>query len=149
MILGILAAIVVPRYSTASEESRRATAMDQLRIFREQISLYKAEHNELWPGVTAATPAGTAAQFVDHLTLYTDVAAGTAATRDATHKFGPYLPTIPANPISGLKTVKFDFTTNAIPAADNTTGWIFQPATGRLSINTGATDAAGKTYVSY
>lgn len=149
MILAILASIVVPRYSTVTDEGRRAAIADQLRIFRDSVALYTAEHNERRPGTSAAVPAGSVALLISQLTTYTDIAGNTSATKDATHKFGPYLPVMPANPISELSTVKLDSTTAAVPTADDTTGWIYQPATGRVSINLGATDGAGKTYVNY
>lgn len=149
MILGILAALIIPRYASASDEARRAAVSDQLRLFRDQINLYSAEHRDTLPGVTASAPAGNVVTFVAHLTNYSDASGNVAATKSATHKLGPYLPTIPSNPISGTATVKIDLTTNPVPAADEATGWIFQPRTGRLSINSGALDASGKAYVSY
>jgi general secretion pathway protein G len=149
MILGILAAIVIPQYSSATSESRRATIADQLRLYRDQINVYKAQHTDNVPGVTAAVPAGSVALFAAHLTTYTDVAGDSSATKDATHKFGPYLPVMPLNPINGLDTVKIDATSATVPTPDGTTGWIYQPSTGRLSINLTTQDPDGKAYVSY
>lgn len=149
MILGILAALVIPRFASATDESRRAAVADQLRLYRDQINVYKAQHADMVPGVTAAVPAGTVPLFISHLTGYTDVNGDAAAAPDTTHKFGPYLPSMPLNPISNLDTVKIDSTNDVVPTADGTTGWIFQPATGRLSINLGTNDANGKAYVSY
>jgi prepilin-type N-terminal cleavage/methylation domain-containing protein len=149
MILGILAAIVIPRYASATDESRRAATADQLRLYRDQINVYKAQHAELLPGTTAAAPAGSATLFAAHLTTYSDLAGATSTTKDATHKFGPYLSSMPLNPISGLDTVKIDPSTATEPTPDGTTGWIFQPATGRLSINLATQDPDGKAYVSY
>ena len=149
MILGILASVVIPRYSSATDESRRAAVADQLRLYRDQVNVYRAQHSELWPGVTAGTPAGSEAILKSHLTGITDSNGNTSTTRDSTFKFGPYLPFMPQNPINGLDTVKIDASTAAIPTPDGTTGWIYQPVTGRVSINLGASDADGKTYVSY
>lgn len=149
MILGILAALVMPRFVSATDESRRTTLLDQLRICREQLAVYKAQHGEMWPGTTASVPAGDGALFKSHLTTYTDIDGNAQAGKDATHKFGPYLPSIPVNPISGMDTVKIDASADPLPTPDGTTGWIFQPATGRLSANLSTSDPNGKTYVSY
>ena len=149
MILGILAAIIIPQYASATNESRRATIADQLRLYRDQINVYKAQHTDNVPGVTAAVPAGSVALFAAHLTSHTDAAGNNSATRSATFKYGPYLPVMPLNPINGLATVKIDATSAAVPTPDGTTGWIYQPATGRLSINLTTQDPDGKAYVNY
>ena len=148
MILSILAMIVMPRYSLASDEARHTALKDQLRVVREQVVVFSAQHGGRWPGLTSAGAVGTPDLFLKHLTTYSDAAGTTAATKSATAKFGPYLLMTPENPISQLKTVKIDSTT-ALPTADNSTGWIYQPLTGRLFVNSTGTDPYGKAYISY
>ena len=149
MILGILASIIVPHYVGASDESRHAAIVDQLRMMRDQVNIYRAEHREQFPGTTAAVPGGTIAMFVGQFTQYTDADGDVAAAKDATHKFGPYLPSIPLNPMSGTDTIKYDWSYDAIPTPDDSTGWIYQPFTGRLSLNKTGNDKDGTAYVAY
>src|SRR4051812_14879368 len=73
MIIGILAAIAVPKFSNASQTARENSLKEDLRLMRTSISVYKSEHpaNPGYPaGNTAGTP--TAAITQDQLLKYTD-----------------------------------------------------------------------------
>ena len=50
IILGILAAIAIPQFSSASGEARLSTMRDILRFMRSQITVYKAQHQDVPPG---------------------------------------------------------------------------------------------------
>ena len=67
VILGLLAALVVPNLTTTAEDAARSTARSQLAAVRSQIELYKLRHSgmipppagtdgtdQLWPAMTAA-----------------------------------------------------------------------------------------------
>src|SRR5438105_7827710 len=49
-ILGIIATIVVPQFSTASNTARENMLKDELRYLRTQIVVYKAQHHDVNPG---------------------------------------------------------------------------------------------------
>ncbi len=87
VILGILAAIVIPQFTQASTEAREASLASNLQTMRSQVELYKIQHSDALPG------AGTLS-FVDALTLQSNI-LGAAGT-----DFGPYLQTIPVNPFA-------------------------------------------------
>lgn len=91
VILGILAAIVIPQFSDASTQSKVSNLQSSLQTMRSQISLYKIQHNDVAPAVLT---------FRDQMCTYTDVDGGTSATKDATHIFGPYLREVPMNPFT-------------------------------------------------
>lgn len=114
IVLGILAAIVVPQFSTASDDANLSALTTNLQTIRAQIELYKIQHNGSYP---------TLASFVAQMTAGTKV-DGTAGT-----DFGPYLLTIPANPFSGVSKV-----TNTTPPA-STLGWFYDQATGQFAAN--------------
>lgn len=96
VILGILAAIVIPQFSSASTEAKENSLQSSLQTMRSQISLYKIQHNDVAPVV---------ATFEAQMTTYTDIDGGTAAAKDATHTFGPYLQSVPLNPFTAGNTV--------------------------------------------
>ncbi len=83
VILGILAAIVIPQFTQASTEARESSLASNLQTMRSQIELYKIQHSDVWPDTT-------------------DLAAFTAdmCTQDAVDGFGPYLQQIPVNPFA-------------------------------------------------
>jgi general secretion pathway protein G len=137
IILGILAAIVIPQFTEASSEARQSSLATNLQEVRGQIQLYKAQHGDVYPDATG---------LVAELTQYSNATGGTQATPDAAHTFGPYLQTIPTNPVSNLNTVRVvanGATAFAAPAADG--GWYLNSVTGEFRADLMAThvDDAG------
>ena len=49
VILGILAAIVVPQFTNATEQAEETAAHSQLNVLRGQVSLYFAKHGTVTP----------------------------------------------------------------------------------------------------
>jgi type II secretion system protein G len=49
VILGILAAIVIPQFTNASEDAKDSAAKSQLQTIRNQIELYRVKHNGVTP----------------------------------------------------------------------------------------------------
>lgn len=74
----------------------------------------------------------------------------TAAPGTAGYGLGPYVrERLPDNPINGLNTVLIVADAAAFPAADDSTGWIFQPQTGRLRANSTGTAPSGRNYYDF
>src|SRR3954469_16041041 len=75
VIIGILAAIAVPKLSNASQVARENSLKEDLRLLRTQISVYRANHRDAYPGYPGGDSAQTPTQqvFSDQLTLYTDI----------------------------------------------------------------------------
>src|SRR5947209_4556497 len=57
-ILGILAAIAVPKLANASQVARENSLKDDLRQLRTQFGVYRSQHSNVCPGY----PGGDAAQ---------------------------------------------------------------------------------------
>ena len=51
-VLGILAAIVIPQFTNASEAAKASSVLSQLQTLRSQVELYKNQHNNEYPTVT-------------------------------------------------------------------------------------------------
>ena len=49
VILGILAAIVIPQFTNASETARASSLNTQLQSIRSQLELYQLQHNGEYP----------------------------------------------------------------------------------------------------
>ncbi len=90
IILGILAAVVIPQFSDASVDARVSAMVTNLGTIRGQLEFYRMQHNGNYPTFAALTAQMTAG---------TDVtgAPGTA--------FGPYLQRIPNNPFTNTNIV--------------------------------------------
>ena len=58
VILGILAAIVIPQFTEASTEAKESRLVSDLQTMRSQIELYKIQHNDELPGRINPVGAG-------------------------------------------------------------------------------------------
>lgn len=121
VILGILAAIVVPQFSNAADDTKESAMKQNLVRMRQQIELYRQEHNGNHP---------TLANFIDQMTLASDQTGATAAIGTADYPFGPYLQKMPRNPY-----------TDTIPIGDGAVGtsaWYYDETTGHIAPNDSA-----------
>jgi general secretion pathway protein G len=120
IILGILAAVVIPQFSDASTDARLSALTTNLQTIRGQISLYQLQHNGSYPEQTT---------FSDQMTKKTD-ADGTV---NASGKFGPYLQRIPNNPFTVGGTG--NDVTNSSAAINK--AWYYEATTGEFKANDG------------
>lgn len=127
VILGILAAIVIPQFTDASTEAKTSSLCSDLQTVRSQIELYKIQHNDALPSMTLSA-SGDNALTQTTLVDGTVVAAGTA------NSFGPYLQKMPKNAFSGVQTVATgtDAPSSITPNA-TTGGWYFNTTTGAFN----------------
>jgi general secretion pathway protein G len=131
IILGILAAVVIPQFNTAAAESKEAALASNLATIRQAVELYKVQHNDTFP--TSA--------IVDELTKQTDV----DGTVSATGKYGPYIRNaFPADPINSLDTVTTGATMPA--AAAGAAGWVYCTANGEFRADCTGTGPSGTDY---
>ncbi len=140
VILGILAAIAVPRMSRSATAAADNAVMADLAVIRNAIDLFQTEHGGAYPALADVTNA---------LTQYSDI-NGTAfsATKDtATGKiYGPYLRSIP--PLSvGANKGKNTFTGTLGGAF----AWVYDATTGAVTPNCpdAEVDGRGVKYNTY
>ena len=111
IILGILAAIIVPQFANASSDARATNLKTTLANVRNQIEVFKAQHNETAPALSGMWVL---------MTGQTDTSEATSNAPTGTH-WGPYLQAAPLNPLNSLTGV-----TSA--TVDSNAGWYYQPA---------------------
>ena len=118
VILGILAAIVIPQFSTAAQDSKESALKQDLFRIRQQIELYNNHHDGSYP---------TLANFINQMTLRSDISGDTAALGTDGYQFGPYLQKMPNNPF-----------TDTVPVGDGAVGtsaWYYDETTGHIAPN--------------
>jgi len=128
VILGILAAIVIPQFTEASTEAKTSSLCTDLQTVRSQIELYKIQHNDALPGTA------TGVDFETAMTTYT-LQTGAAADPQApgTGVYGPYLQKVPSNPFIATAANADDVEEGAgTPGAGNA-GWYFNTSTGAFN----------------
>ncbi|MBL8755700.1 MAG: type II secretion system protein [Planctomycetes bacterium] len=152
VILGILAAVAIPQFSDSSGEAKASSLQTNLAVLRNAIEYYKANHKGTYPGYPSGGGTPTAALFTNQMTLASKDDGSTAAVGTAGFGFGPYIrESIPANPASStnLNTVKVLADADTWPAADDSTGWIYQPKTGKIRANSTGAAPSGKNYADF
>jgi general secretion pathway protein G len=83
VILGILAAIVIPQFTSASETAKLSSVKSQLQTIRSQLELYRNQHGGGYPALSTNWDAMTT----------------------ESGGFGPYLQAAPSNPFENSTTV--------------------------------------------
>ena len=131
VILGILAAIVIPQFSQASQEARLSDLIKKLQMVRTQVELYKIQHVAQLPGT------GPHMDFVTAMTSYS-LSDGTPSIAGASKSFGRYLQKIPDNPFTLTNSVEV----SSMEPQYGTSAWFFNTNTGEFRANDTATHAA-------
>jgi general secretion pathway protein G len=152
VILGILATIVVPQFSSATQSTRENMLKDDLRYIRTQLSVFSAQHSDVSPGYPNGdrTAAPSEAEFVAQMTSFTSETCVTSPTRSGACKYGPYLVAIPRNPLNDSTSVLVIANGNPMRApANDGYGWIYRPQTQEFIANLPGTDSTGTPYASY
>ncbi len=124
IIIVVLTATVLPHFAETQGQSIESRAQFNLYCLRSQIDLYQQEHNGAVPGDDLA-----------ELLTKTN-AAGTTNRAEGPLEFGPYVGSLPINPLTGSNTVAE--ITNNPPLADDVTesdGWLYNKVDGQVWIN--------------
>jgi general secretion pathway protein G len=124
VILGILAAIVIPQFTEASTEAKLSSLCTDLQTLRSQIELYKIQHNDNPP---------LFANFVDQMTKKSDING--AVPPVLSEVYGPYVQKIPVNQFNDM----FDATgihgklDNTLTIGDDGGSWEYNQTTGAIN----------------
>lgn len=108
IILGILAAIVIPQFTNASQDARKSSVLSQLQTLRSQIELYKLQHGDAAPQLVT-----------------TGWSQLTGTTAYAGKTYGPYMQAAPVNSLANSSTVA--------AAAAAGVGWVYDETSGAIS----------------
>jgi prepilin-type N-terminal cleavage/methylation domain-containing protein len=118
VIMAVLAATIIPQFTDSQKDARESTALFNLNTLRSQIELYKAQHG-------GAVPAA-------------GLTGLTTVTQYNNKDFGPYMVSIPENPISGKKDVKAAAGNTVVVGdvtANDAGGWIYAAGSGEIRID--------------
>jgi len=139
IILGILAAVVIPQFTSSADDAKISALKSNLNGIRGALELYLVQHDSRYP---------TDPNFVYQLTQYTDPNGVSNQTKSTVYKYGPYLKQgIPKNPFNvnsdKADQVRIDTTIATIGTVradttqDGTTkGWVYVAKTGEFIANT-------------
>ncbi|HEY2827138.1 MAG TPA: type II secretion system protein [Pirellulales bacterium] len=131
VIMAVLAATIIPQFASSTDDAKSSAVKFNLHTVRQQIEMYKLQHNGAVPTLTGSNLPG--------MIFATDVTGANngTTTSDATHPFGPYVQggSLPPNPYDGKITVSqiSVFPPTATTAAG---GWLYEPTSGQIAANT-------------
>ena len=121
IIIGIIAAIAVPRMSSAADNASQRAVIGSQSALQKAVDLYSVEHEGVLPHVGAAD----AKTFYFRLLKRSDL---DGSINDATGIYGPYINGIPVNPING----KNDIRRGGVAAGAGTHGWRYDTTSGQI-----------------
>ena len=103
VILGIIAAIAIPRIGSGSKNAGESALRANLASLRNAIDWYYSEHNNFFPGAKGDGGTGaadSAEAFINQLIMYSDADGNVSDAKGAAFPFGPYIRgTFPALPV--------------------------------------------------
>ena len=109
IILGILAAIVIPQFTNASQDARKNSLTSQLQTIRSQLELYKLQHLDQLPTDLAAGGTGGNGSANGCWTLMCEKTNADHTTTSPGNglscPFGPYLQAAPVNSLNSSSEV--------------------------------------------
>ena len=150
ILLGILAAVVVPQFSAATNDTKLASLDTTLANMRAAIDVYYQQHGK-YPGKKESKDSDTCGPvlggipgtgddkteqaFIDQMSRYTNRKGESCTKTDSEFKYGPYLRTdlLPANPQTGSNALLIS-TAGALDMNSAVTngGWKYDTGTGHF-----------------
>ncbi len=91
-VLGILAALVVPKFTNATTTAKSSAMLDTMRGTRMALERYKFDHDDTYPDIDDLWGALISKSDRD-------------GTLNATGDYGPYLKMVPVNPFTNSSSV--------------------------------------------
>jgi general secretion pathway protein G len=114
LFIAIIAAISAPKFSEAKSGNDLTSLVKSLEMVRQQLELYKVQHDGLLPGQKFKGQEIHEEDFVNGLT-------------ESGRTYGPYLKKMPKNPFNDLRSVRIGSVTIGSAAG---AGWFLNCQTG-------------------
>lgn len=126
VIMAVLAAVVIPQFSSSTDDAKRSTGEFNLSTMRSLIQTYKGQHNGATPVLDVPNKS---------LTVLLSKTKIDGTIDNTTGMYGPYLVEFPENPFTRSKDVKAianDPATLGDVTAGNVGGWLYNATTGNI-----------------
>ncbi len=128
LILGVLAAIIVPKISNYVEDAKSVGTLAQLKNIRSAFELYRTQHNNKYP--TLADLQSNWSVMINNTSI--------DGSLSVDGKYGPYMQQPPKNPWTESTSV-----VNIVSAGDIADGWRYNENTGEI-VPVGFDEGTGK-----
>ena len=126
VIMAVLAAVVIPQFTSSTEDAKRSTGQFNVSTIRSIIQAYKGQHKNSNPPFDATNKT---------LTVLLNKTKNDGTVDNTNGMYGPYLLSFPENPYTGVRDVKL-ITNNPAKASDVTAGlaggWLYNETSGNI-----------------
>ena len=156
IILGIIAAIAIPRIGAANTSAGESALKANLASLRNAIDQYYLEHKNTYPadkgdGVNNRKTEGA---IINQLTMYTNAAGEFSADKDPAFPFGPYLrsgvPKQSVGQFAGNNNIRvWELNTPLVANPGGGDGWSYNVTTGQIIANSDDLGSNGIAYVDW
>ena len=133
VILGILAAIVIPQFTNASEAAKASQLKAQLQTIRSQLELSQIEHQGVYPALAGSDEAGWKNLLTKTARLSGSDAGVYVAYDEDKHNGGPAGPYLQKPPVNAF--FAGDNATTVGAAAGDTVAWVYDQSEGTIVAN--------------
>jgi len=137
IVLGVLAAIVAPQFTSASETARELTLRSDVLMVRNQLEHYRVQHGDQYPWeIAGENSEHVIAQMTNHTNDGGQIIDGDSSV--VFHKNGPYMDRFPVNPFvrdAHMPGGAITFASGK-PTGTGSTGWYIDTDTGKFYANT-------------
>jgi general secretion pathway protein G len=125
VIMAVLAAVVIPQFTSSTQDAKQASLKHNLHTFQSQIELYRQDHLGNYPTLANAG--------LPQLMQSTN-ARGEAGPLGPAYPLGPYFIEVPTNPYDGSTRVTAVATSGKTPAGvvGSPGGWQYDESTGAV-----------------
>jgi len=131
-IIGILAALAVPKFAQLIEKAREAATKENFATIRSAVDIYYGDHEGVYPEYLDASSAYDFSKYIaDHVppvkASHAGIGIGTVESPEGTAVI---------------------YTTDELINATGT-GWLYNFKDGKIFVNSSATDSKGTPYSTY
>jgi len=136
-ILGLLAAVAIPQFTSSKDEGKVAATVSSLSILRTAVDTYWSQHDD-FPG------QGSSTEFAEQICKNTNKAGEIGKGKG--FGYGPYVRKgeLPMNPLNGANDIKI---VNKMPSKPSgNQAWIYDRKTGEIRCNVKGHTADGTDY---
>jgi general secretion pathway protein G len=112
IVLGIMAGIVIPSFASSSARAKEAALAKMVQTIRTQVLIYKVQHGDQLPDLPFSASQNRHFRPLMEVSTY-----GTPP-----QNYGPYLLSVPVNPITGGSRVRGAGSLNAAGVPDPVPG---------------------------
>ena len=138
-IIGILAAIAIPRFAQMLEKAREGSTKGNIGSMKSAISIYYGDHEGIWPTTIDLNSSMSTKSFSNFMDSIPPVKA-TCPWRG--------LATSPAGTTATEAKTVVEVTATTGPTTA-TFGWLYNSSTGDVFVNSTLTDSKGLPYSTY